>query len=193
MEADRIKKEYLCVRAGGYELPQSGNRRPYGVCGDIAGVRLSHRRGDHWSPAYRQRLNFVGEGFPSRLSGKKSKQNNPSGARAPAPFAQGSLLCLCEHSGNECTHRRGGFQYPPACMKFYLPKRGEKSPPPTLTRSVNRGWHRQAAGGERDLEISFCFGYHPPNFRCDNCMNFPTLQKLRCLPLPLTRSRGSSC
>ena len=46
-------------------------------------------------------------------------------------------------------------------------------------------------GRTRNLEVRFCFGYRPPNFGCDNRMNFPTLQSLRSLACSPTRSRRS--
>ena len=46
-------------------------------------------------------------------------------------------------------------------------------------------------GRARNEGISFCFGYQPSNFGCDNNMNFPALQNVLCLALSPTRSRGS--
>ncbi len=56
-------------------------------------------------------------------------------------------------------------------------------------------WEGGGAGGgrgrARNLEVSFCFGYQPPFFVRDNCMNFPALQRLHNLACSPTRSRGS--
>ena len=49
------------------------------------------------------------------------------------------------------------------------------------------GWRVSGRGRARDRKVGFCFGYRPPDFGCDNYMNFPTLQSLRSLAGSLRR------
>ncbi len=59
---------------------------------------------------------------PPVCKAKKSKQNNPSGAVAPAPFF-GKCFLVCANIGKRTLLTVGGIPYAPACMEFYPDKR----------------------------------------------------------------------
>ena len=85
----------------------------------------------------------------------------------------------------------GGIPYAPA-TRHSTKQRGVRKPLSVVDAKRQQGVAPTGGRGRaRNFEVSICFGYHPPNLGCDNCINFPTSQSLHSLACSPTRSRGS--